>query len=211
MLFFFFNHGVHGGAEIAFRIRRAFACEAPRISNTDNSMRHVASDSPTKSFLRTSVPFVVKTPFASVALFLLLAPSLIPFSARAAEFSYENLEGQIVSIDSQPVFIITTKSESDLKDALRCASYIESLANKPNWVIDLAWPQSEFAKRLAAKRLIKSEFMKRRCAILDDSRSPRNLVALLDSRGVTVWNSATYPSDTDWESALAKWRQSSSR
>lgn len=128
---------------------------------------------------------------------------------RAAEFSYENLEGQVVSIDSQPVFIITTKSESDLKDALRCASYIESLANKPNWVIDLAWPQSEFAKRLAANRLIKSEFMRERCAILDDSHSLRNLVALVDAKGETVWNSKAYPSDTDWENALAKLRQSS--
>lgn len=136
---------------------------------------------------------------------------VIAVQAQAAEFSYENLEGQVVSIESQPLFIITTKSESDLKDALRCASYLESLANKPKWVIDLAWPQSEFAKRLAAKRLIKSEFMRERCAILDESISPRNLVALLNAKGETIWNSASYPSDNDWDVALAKRQQSPSQ
>lgn len=143
---------------------------------------------------------------APLFLLLLLALSFHPTATRAAEFTYENLNGKRIAISNEPFFILTTRSDSDLKDALRCASYLEGLNERPRWLIDLAWPQSETAKRMATKRLLKSELMKERSAILEQPTLENALVALIDDEGRTIWSSESYPSDRDWEQALTAFR-----
>lgn len=130
----------------------------------------------------------------------LLLPILSP--SQATDFAYENLEGQRVSISDWPAFIITSQSETDLKDALRCATRVSSLEHAPHWLIDFAWPQATAVKRRAAKRLLKSSFMKSRSAVLERSRSQDSLIVLIDNDGTVLWSSLSYPIDEDWKTAL---------
>ena len=150
-------------------------------------------------------------PFATIAkriarsLLLSISLSLplsIPTTTNASEFIYQNLEDQQISITTWPAFIITSQSEADLKEALRCATQVSSLVQKPHWLIDFAWPQSTAVKRRVAKRLLKSAFMKTHSAILENAPSVNSLIVLIDNENTVLWHSDSYPSDDDWNIAL---------
>lgn len=149
--------------------------------------------------LATIAKRITKSLLLSISLSL---PLSIPTTTNASEFIYQNLEDQQISITTWPAFIITSQSREDLKEALRCATQISSLASKPHWLIDFAWPQSASVKRRVAKRLLKSAFMKTHSAILENSPSVNSLIALIDNEKTVLWNSHSYPSDDDWKIAL---------
>lgn len=141
------------------------------------------------------------TPLLFLSLFFLLSFT-IPASTNATEFTYQNLENQTVTVSHWPAFIITSQSREDLKEALRCATQVSSLSQKPHWLIDFAWPQPNAVKRRIAKKLLKSAFMKTHSAILEKSPSSDFLIALVDDQQTVLWNSNMYPSDNDWEKVL---------
>ncbi|MBT5814050.1 MAG: hypothetical protein HOI15_06820 [Opitutales bacterium] len=139
---------------------------------------------------------------SSLLLSLSLSLSLPPANANANEVVYQNLKGQTVTISHWPAFIITSQSQEDLKDALRCATQVSSLSQKPHWLIDFAWPHSTAVKRRIAKTRIESAFMKTHSAILENSPSNDSLIILIDNQNNVLWNSRTYPSGDDWKKAL---------
>lgn len=149
--------------------------------------------------LATIAKRIARSLLLSISLSL---PLSIPTTTNASEFIYQNLEDQQISITTWPAFIITSQSEADLKDALRCATQVSSLAQKPHWLIDFAWPQSTAVKRRVAKRLLKSAFMKTHSAILENSPSVNSLIVLIDNENTVLWDSDSYPSDDDWNIAL---------
>ena len=149
--------------------------------------------------LRTIAKRIPKFLLLAIPLSLLLS---LPTPTSAAEFTYQNLEDQHVTIKTWPAFIITSQSEADLKDALRCATQVSSIAPKPHWLIDFAWPQSTTVKRRVAKRLLKSAFMKAHSTILENSPSHNSIIVLINNENTVLWNSESYPSDDDWKIAL---------
>jgi len=145
----------------------------------------------------------------SIKLLSLSLPSLLLLSlvhsipsTHAADFTYKNLNDQNITVSHWPAFVLTSRSEADLKDALRCATLVSSLDGKPHWLIDFAWPQPAAIKRRAAKRLLKSDFMKAHSTILKRPTSSDSLVALIDTHGNVLWSSPSDPSDDDWQIAL---------
>ncbi len=121
----------------------------------------------------------------------------------ASDFEYRSLDGQKRTISEWPAFVITSKAEADLKDALRFATLLASLEARPHWLIDFAWPRSTISKRLAAKTLLKSAFMKAHSTVLEEQIPNTDFISLVSHQRQILWSSSTYPSDEDWQRALA--------
>lgn len=121
-----------------------------------------------------------------------------------ASFRFESFSGNTVSIDRQPVFIITTHSEKDLKEALRCAT-LASSQQGAFWVINFAWEQSSEIKRRAASKLLKEDFMKSRSTVLGPEYRLAARMILIEPNGAVSWSCKSFPSDEEWTQALSIW------
>ncbi len=124
----------------------------------------------------------------------------------AQEFSCETLDGGRFTVSEWPFFIITSQSEEDLSESLRCASLISSLES-PQWLIDFAWPQNVRVKRMAARSLLKRPFMRSRSTILERPIRNAPLIALVNSNFEVIWSCDSYPSADDWAQALETYRK----
>lgn len=134
----------------------------------------------------------------------LLLLSLLCFFADetiAQEFICKTFDGEKRTIREWPIFIITSHSQEDLNETLRCASLVSSLEN-PSWLINFAWPGSERTKRIAADVLLKSEYMKSHSTILNKLSPDSPLISLVDSEFRILWCSSSYPVEKDWNHAV---------
>lgn len=118
----------------------------------------------------------------------------------AQEFTCKTLDGEYLTINEWPIFLITSRSKEDLDDALRCASLVSSLESTP-WLLDFAWPGSRYAKRTVASAFLKSGFLKSHSTILEKPPSDAPLISLVDSNFNIIWRSLSYPNDEDWVQA----------
>ena len=150
--------------------------------------------------LRFSVRSVVQKSNRPLLFALSLLLSLP--NSHAADLAYTNLNDERIALSNRPYFVITSKSESDLNQVFRCATRIESLPNKPHWLIDFNWPQPESIKRATARKLLKSDFLKKHATVLDAPASRDALIALIGANGSLLWSCHSYPSDEDWKVAL---------
>lgn len=140
-----------------------------------------------KSYLLLLIGWAVGMSFPSIHL-------------KAEAFSCQTLNGETLTINRWPIFIITSRSEKDLSESLQCASLVGSLETR-NWLIDFAWPQREIAKRLAANTLLRSDFMKKHATVLKNAIPDLPLISLVDSQHKIIWSSPAFPSDEDWSGA----------
>ncbi len=134
----------------------------------------------------------------------MLLLSLLCFFAHetiAQEFTCKTFNGEKLTISEWPIFLITSHSQEDLNETLRCASLVSSLES-PIWLIDFAWPGSERAKRIAANAFLKSEYMKSHSTILKRSSPNSPLISLVDSEFRILWCSSSYPIEKDWNHAV---------
>jgi hypothetical protein len=127
--------------------------------------------------------------------------SLLAKETYAQEFTCKTLDGEYLTINEWPIFIITSRSQEDLKDALQCASLVSSLETSP-WLLDFAWPGNEYAKRNAASAFLKSAFMKSHSTILENAPADAPLISLVDSNFEIIWCSLAYPNEEDWDQAM---------
>ncbi len=139
---------------------------------------------------------VLKIRMLFVALLCIFAEETI-----AQEFTYKTFDGEKRTIYEWPVFLITSQSQEDLSETLRCASLLGSLES-PVWLINFAWPGSERAKRIAANAFLKSEYMKSHSTILKNASPKLPLISLVDSQFRILWCSSSYPVAKDWNHAV---------
>ena len=115
----------------------------------------------------------------------------------AQEFTCKTIDGEYLTINEWPIFLITSRSQEDLHESLRCASLVSSLESRP-WLLDFAWPGNSYAKRTVASAFLKSGFLKSHSTILEKNPSDAPLLSIVDSNFNIIWCSLSYPNDEDW-------------
>ena len=128
----------------------------------------------------------------------------------AQEFTCKTLDGEYLTIYEWPIFLITSRSQEDLNEALRCASLVSALESRP-WLLDFAWPGSSYAKRNVASAFLKSGFLKSHSTILEKTPSDAPLLSIVDSNFNIIWCSLYYPNDEDWIQALKIFKRTRKR
>lgn len=114
---------------------------------------------------------------------------------------FKTFDGQQQELTAGPIFIITSHSQDDIEEALRCASLVESIP-KVNWLIDVAWPQPAAIKRIAAQSVLKSDYLKAHSTILPKPFPLAVRIALVDTSANILWSSRSFPSASSWERAI---------
>ena len=135
------------------------------------------------------------------------AITLLPLAGVRGEgqaFAPKSLQGSLIPIDRWPAFVITSRSPDDLNESMRCATRANSW-DQAFWILNFAWDQPESAMRLAAAKFLKNDFMKSRSAILGEEYRDSPRVMLIDSRGIVLWRSLSYPTEREWEEAHSIW------
>ncbi len=150
-----------------------------------------------------------KPPLGQIALLsLILVGTNVPKGIACDEFQFESFLGEAVSVKQWPVFIITSHSPDDLKEALRCATLANTQKNA-FWVINFAWEQSDNLKRRAAAKLLKQDFMKSHSTVLGPEFRGADRMVLIDADGEINWSCESFPNDQEWKRALANWTSQS--
>lgn len=133
--------------------------------------------------------------------FFIIVFCLFANQAKSQEFTCKTLDGEQLTINEWPIFLINSHSKENLNDTLRCASLVSTLES-PHWLINFAWPGSERAKRMSANVLLKSGFMKKHSTVLENSSPDSPLISLVDSEFQILWCSYSYPNKEEWNQAV---------
>ena len=131
----------------------------------------------------------------------LFSPVLDAGFCTEAPFRFESFSGETVSVDRQPLFIISSHSANDLNEAMRCANLVNAQQGT-FWVINLAWKQSSEIKRRIASNLLKEDFMRTRSTVLSPEHETAARMALIEPSGEVHWSCESFPDEEEWARAI---------
>ncbi len=147
-----------------------------------------------------------KNSLGKITLFSLIVMGLVLSTGYGKEelFRFDSFAGETVAVERQPVFIITSHSDNDLKETLRCAT-LASAKQDAFWIINFAWEQSSEVKRRIASKLMKEDFMKARSTVLGPEYRTAARMILVEASGRIHWSCDSFPSNKEWSQALSIW------
>ena len=155
--------------------------------------------------IKRSKPFSTDSLGKRTLLWLFLfSPVLDAGYCEEATFRFESFSGESISVDRQPVFIISSHSENDLKEAMRCATLVNAQQGA-FWVINFAWKQSSEIKRRIASNLLKEDFMRARSTVLSPEHQTAARMALIEPSGEVHWSCESFPGEEEWARARVIW------
>ncbi len=136
----------------------------------------------------------------TIGLVLATLATMSPSHSKESSLRFKTFDGRQQELTAGPTFVITSHSQNDIEEALRCASLVESIP-KANWIIDVAWPQPAATKRIAAQSVLKSDYLKAHSTILPKPFPLAVRIALVDTSANILWSSPSFPSASSWKQA----------